>query len=74
MGDVYVADQLRNVYCFDTWLRNQKWQHALFWWGMQVLLTNVYIIFKNMLELAKAETIFHYGFQKEIAMVWIDPE
>ena len=41
---------------------------------MQVLLTNAYIVYKNTLEMAEAEPILHYEFQKEIAMAWIDPD
>ena len=50
MGDVDISDQLQNSYRIDTWLRNYKWWHSLFWWGVQILLTNSYIVYKSCLE------------------------
>ena len=74
MGDVDVADQLRNHYRIDTWLRNYKWWHSLFWWGMQVLLTNSYIVYKSCLENAGCEPVSHYEYQISCAKAWIDPD
>ena len=45
MGEVDVADQLRNSYRFDHWLRKRKWWHAFFFWGFGVLLVNAYIAY-----------------------------
>ena len=74
MGDVDVADQLRNQYRVDMWLRNYKWWHALFWWGVQVLLTNSYVVYKQCLLRAGCEPVSHYKYQVACAKAWIDPD
>ena len=48
MGNVDVADQLRGNYRFDHWLRNRKWWWSIFFWGLGVVLTNAYIIYKKV--------------------------
>ena len=42
MGGADIADHIRGSYRFYHWLRNYKWWHAIFWWGFQVLMINVY--------------------------------
>ena len=42
MGGADIADQIRGSYCFDHWVRNFKWWHSTFWWGVQVLMVNAY--------------------------------
>ena len=42
IGGADIGDQIRGYYCFDRWLRNYKWWHAIFWWGFQVLMVNAY--------------------------------
>ena len=72
MGQVDIADQLRNTYRFDHWLRNYKWWHSIFWWAFQVLMVNSYVVYKKVLNEAKVTPMSHYEYQKEIAMGWID--
>ena len=74
MGDVDISDQLRNQYRCDIWLRNYKWWHSLFWWGVQVLLINSYVVYKNCLEMAGCEPVTHYEYQISCAKAWIDPD
>ena len=74
MGDVDISDQLRNQYRIDIWLRNYKWWYSLFWWGMQVLLTNSYVVYKNCLERSGCEPVSHYEYQVSCSKAWIDPE
>ena len=45
MGDVDVADQLRNNYRFDHWLRKRKWWWSIMFWGIVVILVNAYIVY-----------------------------
>ena len=46
MGNVDLANQLRNYYRIDTsWHRNRKWWWSIWWWRFQVLLTNSYIAY-----------------------------
>ena len=45
MDDVDVSDQLRTIYRFDYWLRNQKWWWAMWMWGVSVVIVNVYVLY-----------------------------
>ena len=74
MGHVDMADQLLNHYHFDHWLRNYKWWHSLFWWGFQVLLINLYVVYCRVMEQAGAKPVTHYEYHKACAIAWIDPE
>ena len=74
MGQVDIADQLRNSYRFDHWLRNNKWWHSVYWWGMQVMLINLYIIYKKVCERAGVKPLTHYAYQRDVALAWINPE
>ena len=46
MGDVDVADQLRNNYWFDHWLRKRKWWWYIMFWAIGVILINTYIVYR----------------------------
>ena len=73
MGNVDLADQLRNHYRYDSnWHRNRKWWWAIWWWGFQVLLTNSFITYKKFLELHdRKNTLSHYDYIKQIALAWV---
>lgn len=75
MGNVDLADQLRNYYRYDTsWHRNRKWWWSIFWWGYQVLLTNAYIMYRKYHVLhCSTHYVSHYDFIKQVALTWIDP-
>ena len=76
MGNVDLADQLRNVYRYDTsWHRNRKWWWSIWWWGFQLLLTNAYVLYKkfHLLHSSKA-AVSHYDFIKQVALAWINKE
>ena len=66
MGHVDMADQLRNQYRMDHWLRNYKWWHAIFWWGLQVLLVNSYKVYCCVMEKGGAKPVSHYEFKKTV--------
>ena len=75
MGNVDLADQLRNYYRYDTsWHRNRKWWWSIFWWGYQLLLTNAYIMYRKY-HIMHCSTNYcsHYDFIKQVALTWIDP-
>ena len=78
MGNVDLADQLRNYYRMDTkWHRNRKWWWSVWWWGVQVLLTNsywCYVKFHQLIDTKESEVMSHYDFIKRIALAWIDPD
>jgi len=74
MGEVDVADQLRNSYRFDHWLRKQKWWHAFFFWGFGVLLVNAYIAYRTYCEDQNIKPVSQYEFRKSIALAWLKPE
>ena len=76
MGNVDLADQLRNHYRYDTsWHRNRKWWWSIWWWGFQVLLTNSYILYTKYHKLLDSkQALTHYDFIKEISLAWINKE
>jgi Transposase IS4 len=77
MNSVDSADQLRNSYRFDHWLRMRKWWWSIFFWGMGVLLVNAYVSyvkFNLMNGKKKNELLSHYEFRKAIALAWLDPD
>ena len=50
MGGCDIADQLRNYYCFDHWMRKRKWWWSFFFWAIGVLLVNTYVAYKTFME------------------------
>jgi hypothetical protein len=47
---VDLADQLRNCYCFNHWLRNRKWWKSIFLWAIGVAAPNAYKIYDRLYE------------------------
>ena len=76
MGNVDIADQLRNTYRYDTqWHRNRKWWWAIWWWGFQTMLTNSYILYVEYHKMHDSTNyVSHYDYIKMIALAWIDTE
>jgi hypothetical protein len=54
MNSVDVADQLRNQYRPDHWMRNRKWWWAFLIWGLGVATTNAYKMYCSMYDEEKA--------------------
>ena len=74
MGHVDIADQLRNSYRFDHWLRNRKWWWSIFFWGFGVTLVNAYVLYcKVNLKAGKRrkDLLSHHDFNQSIALDWI---
>lgn len=69
MGNVDVADQLRNVYRLMSGARKTKWWWAPMMWAFGIMLTNAYAIYKWVT--GKSD---HYRFLHAIALAWLDPE
>ena len=74
MGDVDIADQIRGGYQIDKWMRKYKWWHSIFWWGLQVLMVNSYVMYKHHMEQNKLKAMSHYDFHKDIAKGFISGE
>jgi hypothetical protein len=53
MNNVDLADQLRNCYRFNHWLRNRKWWWAIYLWALGVAATNAYVMYEKMYEQEK---------------------
>lgn len=51
MNAVDIADQLRNNYRMDHWLQQRKWWWSIFIWGVGVLLTNSYVVYRGVMEI-----------------------
>ena len=76
MGNVDLADQLRNVYRYDSsWHRNRKWWWAIWWWAFQLLLTNSYVLYcKYHKMIDSKQAVSHYDYIKQVALAWINQE
>ena len=76
MGDVDVADQLRNNNWFDHWLRNCKWWWSIMFWAIGVILVNAYIVYRRVnLEAGvnNSDLLLQHNFRKQLVMTWISP-
>ena len=74
MGNVDIADQLRNYYRFDHWMRKQKWWWSLFFWAFGVLLVNAYVCYRHYTISIGKCPMSHYDFHKSITLAWLDPK
>ena len=75
MHEVDIADQLRNNYRIDFWLRFYKFWWAIFVWGLGVQMVNAYVVYKDVMEVEgvpKKDWLSHYEFNKAVALAWID--
>ena len=72
MGGADIANQIRGSYRFDHWLRWYKWWHSIFWWGVQVLMTNSYKCYRRCHEIEGLHAMTHYEYQTKIACAWLD--
>ena len=76
MGDVDIADQLRNNYRFDHLLRKRKWWWSIMFWAIGVILVNTSIVYRRVnLEagVSKSDLISYYNLRKQVAVAWISP-
>ena len=76
MGNVDLADQLRNHYRYDSaWHRNRNCNLAIWWWGFQVLLTNSYVLYLKFHKSHDSKKILsHYDYIKQISLAWINQD
>lgn len=74
MNNVDIADQIRNTYRIDRWMRKRKWWWSIWMWGVQILLVNAYILYKSAhLQIWKTEKkklLSQYDFRREIVLAW----
>ena len=77
MGHVDVTDQLRGSYRIDRWVRNRKWWWSMVFWGIGVLLTNAYVLYKKVLlseGVRPKDLLSQFKFRTEVALYWINPK
>jgi len=48
MNNFDVANQFRGAYRFDIFVRMTKWWWSMYFWCFQMLLTNSYVLYKNI--------------------------
>jgi len=75
MHEVDIADQLRNNYRIDFWLRFYKFWWAIFVWGLGVQMVNAYVVYKDVMKtegVPRKDWLTHYQFNKAVALAWID--
>ena len=51
MVHVDLSNQIRNQYQFEKWTRKRKWRWSIHFWGYQVVLVDVYIIYTCSMEI-----------------------
>eukprot|EP01043_Picozoa_sp_COSAG02_P009074 COSAG02_NODE_302_length_25234_cov_43.365307_14_plen_804_part_00 len=76
MGGVDIADQLRNQYRPDHWMRKRKWWWAIYMWALGVVNTNAFLLYKSVQQRAgKTKTMLsHHAFLERLAfqLIWPD--
>ena len=68
------SDQIRGYYCFDHWLRNYKWWHSMFWWGVQVLMVNYYQWYCESHKGIQETLMNQCECQKMKSLFWLDKQ
>ncbi len=77
MNDVDIADQKRNQYRFDIWLRNFKWWWSMWMWGVGLLKVNSFIAYVRFMEtngVPPSGILSHFDYQKSICLAYMDPD
>ena len=75
MNKVDMADQLRLVYRFDTWMRKRKWWWAFAFWGIELLMINSYVLMCKYFKMHDLKVPYsHYDYQKMIFQAWVNPQ
>jgi len=75
MNDNDIADQLGLVYRTQRFQRNQNWWRALFIWGYEVSMVNLYICMKRYCELKGVPVLWtHHDWNEAIGYAHLDPE
>jgi len=75
MHEVDIADQLRNNYRIDFWLRFYKFWWAIFIWGLGVSMVNAHVFYVDFMKsqgIPKWRILTHYQFNRAVAIAWID--
>ena len=71
MGVADIAYQICGSYRFDHWLRNFKWWHSIFCWGVQVLIVNFYKCYCKYHNSINETPMNHYKYKNMIAHFWM---
>ena len=74
MDGADIDEHIRGSYRFENWLRNFKWWHSIFWWGVQLLMMNSYNCYCEYLKVVQETLMNHYEYQKMIALFWLDKQ
>ena len=78
MNNVDQADHLRGTYRFDRWMQKRKWWWSIWMWGVQVLLTNAYVLYKcthlHMWKMPAKNIMTQYESCKAVALAWLGDE
>ena len=69
-----LEDQVRNTYFWCLFMRKRKWWWSIIMWCLQILLANLYILYKKYMKMHDLKPISHFGFNQQVCMAWIDPD
>ena len=73
MNNVDIADQLRAVYRCNKWMRKRKLYWLIFFWSLELLITNSYVLQRKYHVLHNKKSMSHFQCHRQIAMAWICP-
>ena len=73
MNAIYLADQIRNTYRWDIFMRKRKWWWSIMMWCLQMLLDNLYVFYKKYMKMNDLKAISHFYFDQLVCMGLIDP-
>ena len=74
MNAIDLADQIRNTYRWELFMRKRKWWWSIMMWYIQILLANSYILYKKYMKMHDLKAISHFYFNQQVCMACIDPD
>jgi hypothetical protein len=59
----------------DKWTRNRKWWWAIWMWGLETILVNAFVLYRETHRLVwktqKKRMLTHFQFRKAVALSWL---
>ena len=74
MNAIYLVEKIINTYRWDIFMRKRKWWCSIMMWCLQMLLDNLYILYKKYMKMHDLKKISHFDFNQQVCMAWTDPD